>query len=739
MKNEELSALLADMSIEEKIGQLVQIPGAFLEDESFLTGPGLEFGITDEELGMIGSTLSIVGAKKIRKIQDKAMSKQPHHIPMLFMADIINGYRSVFPIPLAQGCSFDTKLVERLAAMSARESAADGLHVTFSPMVDLVRDARWGRVMESTGEDAFLNGALAAATVEGYQGKDVSDGSKIAACVKHFAAYSAPEGGRDYNTVELSKRTILDDYLPGYEAAIKAGSEMVMTSFNTLDGICATANKEYMQDILRKKWGFEGVLISDWAAIAELIPNGMAENDREAAALAMDAGVDIDMSTPVYLKQLKGLVEQNVISMEDLDRACLRVLTLKNHLGLFEDPYHQASGKKANAEILSDDNRSLCREAAEQTMVLLRNKKNILPLPKKGKKIALIGPYAESKTLCGTWSIFADKKDVVTVADGMQNKDYANQYLIAKGCPLVDPGKPLYGFEMGNVVHEYKPDENCQELLDDAVKKAEKADVVVLLLGEHPAQTGEGGSQADIRLPKMQRRLLREVSKVNSNLVVVLFGGRPLDIRDVCKNAGAVVAAWLPGIEGGNALANLLYGDVNFTGKLSMSWPYSVGQVPVHYDRFPTGRPYNGDITNRFQSKYNDIPVEPLFAFGHGLSYAKFEYSNIVLSSDKMGWNESITAEVQLSNVGACQGVETVQMYIRDTSASTVRPIKELKGFKKVRLNPGATALVSFTIDREMLKFTRSDWEFEAEVGRFILYIGSDSDTLMSAEFELLP
>ncbi len=731
MKQEALEKLLGEMSLEEKIGQLVQIPGFILQDGAVVTGP--DMGFDASEMYNAGATLSIFTFDQIKRIQDTFMARQPHHIPMLFMGDIINGYRSIYPIPLAQGCMFDPDLAKELAAMSAKESAASGLHVTFSPMVDLVRDPRWGRVMESTGEDPYLNSRYAEAIVSGYEGEDLKDIDHVASCVKHFAAYGAPEGGRDYNTVELSERTMRDDYLPSYHAAVSAGVSMVMTSFNTLDRIPASGNRHYMDVILRGEWGFDGVLISDWAAVNELVMHGVAKDTAQAAQMGLEAGVDIDMCTPVYASNLKKLVEEGRVDPALIDRSCMRVLQLKNRLGLFEDPYHGAGDRNGEQIILCDAHRKLCEKAAEESMVLLKNKREILPLAKEGLNIAFIGPYAEEKRLYGAWSMLGENEDTVSVREGVEALGTGNHCFFARGSRMLDPRMPLQGFHGP----ETEPEADDEELLLEAMTLAKRADVVVMLLGEHPCQSGEGGSRADIRIPKPQRKLLKEIAKVNDNIVTVLFHGRALDIRGVEKRSKAVLAAWFPGVEGGTAVARLLFGESDPSGRLSMSFPYRVGQIPVHYDSFSTGRLFNGDRKNRFQSQYQDIPNEPLFPFGHGLTYTTFDYSQITLSSDTME-DEPVTASVRLKNIGSRAGTETVQLYIRDLVGSVVRPMKQLKGFQRVRLEAGEEETVTFTIGRDALAFTRADGVFDAEPGEFSVMIGGSSAVERHASFTLL-
>ncbi len=734
MKQEKIKELLADMSLEEKIGQLMQLSNNFYEDVAVLTGPAMELGIGEKEIQEAGSTLSIFGAEKIRKIQEEHCKKQPHQIPLLFMADVINGYKTIFPIPLAQGCTFDPMMAKECAGISAKEAAVNGLHVTFSPMVDLVRDARWGRVMESTGEDKYLNSQFAKEIVEGYQGEHLSDWGSIAACVKHFAGYGAPTAGKEYNNVELSMRTLREDYLPAYQAAIDANSAMVMTSFNTLDRIPATGNKWLMQDVLRQEMGFEGVLISDWAAIEELIAQGIAQDKEEAAKLAIDAGVDIDMATNVYIKNLVGLVERGIVSQKQIDEAVLRILNLKNDLGLFENPYKDLNEATANKLNLCEEHRQTARKAAAQSMVLLKNEQ-ILPLKKEGMRLALIGPYAEEKRLYGAWSLLGDEEDTISIKDGLLAKEYQNEIEVVKGTNILGTGEMLYGFK-GLVTESNKivPEDS----LIKAIETAKNADIVILALGEHAYHSGEGGSRSDIKIPEEQMELFREVCKVNQNVVTILFSGRPLDLREIVAGSRAVLQAWFPGSEGGNAIADLLYADKMPEGRLSITFPYCVGQVPIHYDHFNTGRPFDGNWQNRFQSKYMDIPNEPLFAFGYGLTYTQFAYSDLKLSSHGMWKGETIQASVTLTNTGENVGTETVQCYLCDQKASVVRPVKELKGFKKVTLAPLEVAVITFEITQEMLRFYDIHMNYVSEPGKFSVFIGSDSTTQQYVEFRLM-
>ena len=734
MQQEKLLALFGELSLEEKIGELFQVPPFFF-DGGNATGPAEEMGICSEDIRVAGSCLSLIGAQKIAQIQKLHMENHPHHIPMLFMADIINGYRTVFPIPLAQGCTFDPDMTEKCAAIAARESAASGIHVTFSPMVDLVRDARWGRVMESTGEDPYLNGLMAAAMVRGYQGQDrehIGKG-KVAACVKHFAGYGAPDGGRDYNTVELSQRTLRQDYLPGYQAAIDAGAALVMTSFNTLDRVPSSANAWLMRQVLRKEMGFDGVLISDWAAIQELIAHGIAEDALQAASLAMNAGVDIDMATPVYIKNLKALVESGRVSEALIDEAALRVLMLKNKLGLFENPYKDASEADEQSMLMCESHREAARSCAEKTFVLLKNEEALLPLNPE-ETVAFIGPYADSRFISGAWSIFGEDEDCVTLREGVQGMVPGAKAVFAPGCTLVDPGVEIMGFQKKMPRETLDP----ETALAEAVRLASTADKVVLLLGEPRDYSGECASRSELTLPKCQMKLLEQVCEVNSKVCVVLFNGRPLDLRQVSEEAQAVLEAWLPGTEGGSALARVLYGLESPSGKLSMSMPFCVGQVPVYYNHMRTGRPLLGDYrTTKFCSQYLDIPNEPLYPFGYGLSYTSFAYSGVTLDRSSLHKGETLRASIRVTNTGTRTGTETVQLYIQDVAGSVTRPVRELKGFRKLTLAPGESGEVAFDITEQMLRFYTISGDYASEPGTFRVFIGPDSRAEQQAQFAL--
>lgn len=728
MREEDLKALVQEMSLEEKINQLFQAAGNLFAEDVVITGPMEEMGLSEDNIKEAGSAIGVFGAEAVKKVQDNYLKHSKRKIPLLIMLDVINGFRTIFPIPLAQGCTFDPELSKECASIAAREAAYSGVHVTFAPMVDLVRDARWGRVMESTGEDTYLNSLFARAMVEGFQGTDAAEEGKVAACVKHFAAYGAATAGRDYNNVELSERTLREDYLPAYQAAIDAGSKLVMTSFNTLNRIPATGDKGLMRDILRGEMGFDGVLISDWQAIQEIIYHGYADGRKEAARLSIEAGVDIDMMSPVYISSLKELVLEGTVEEGRIDEAVLRILRLKNDLGLFENPYKDGDPVKEKEYVLCKANRNMARKAARESFVLLKNE-DVLPL-NPGKRLAVIGPYACNKGMNGAWSFIGSEEDNVSIEMALKERYPDSNITFARGCPMVDPDMVLEGF--GDAV---KPDIQKDEIpayMDEAVRLAGSAEMVVLALGEHRIQSGEATSRGDITIPEIQMELLRRVHEVNDNIVVVLFSGRPLDIRELSKKAKAVLAVWMPGTEGGNAVVDILMGEYAPSGRLSMCFPYHVAQLPIHYNEFSTGRPHEpGKDKDRFRSKYLDMPNGPLYPFGYGLTYTEFEYGSVMLDKKVLekGKNDRINASVFVKNIGDREGTENVQLYIQDLFGSAVRPVRELKGFQKITLAPGEEKKVTFEIGEEMLRFFRGDMSFDCEEGDFRVWIGKDCTT----------
>lgn len=719
-KSIDLQELLDKMSIKEKVGQLLQLaPFIFnANNKGEITGPMKKMNISSDQINKAGSVLGVSGAKEMKEIQSTYLEKSENKIPLLFMADVIHGYRTIYPIPLAIGCSWDIKMAEESAIVAAKEASASGIHVTFSPMVDLVRDARWGRVMESTGEDPYLNSLFARAFVRGYQGNLTSDENMVA-CVKHFAAYGAVEGGRDYNTVNMSERNLREYYLPAYKAAIEEGARMIMTAFNTVDGVPASGNTWLMRDILRGEWNFNGTVISDWGAIGELIPHGVAEDGKEAAEKAIKAGVDIEMMTPHYVHHLEELVEEGKIDISLIDECVMRILELKKELGLFENPFRGADEKLEAKLALCDEHRESARKSAEKSMVLLKNE-GVLPFSKNVSKVAVVGPFADNKEILGGWSWTGKFEDTVSLKDGLVNKLGKDRVLVANGCGA-----------------------NIEDMSDadfeNAINVAKESDVVILALGEHADLSGEGGSRTDIKLPGVQEKFAKEIFKLNKPTAVVLFNGRPLDIKNLSEKSPAILEAWYPGTEGGNALANILFGDVNPSARLTMSFPYNVGQIPVYYNCFNTGRPKpSEDSKERYVTHYLDAPNSPLYPFGYGLSYTTFEYGELTISKRELTKADKITVKVNVKNIGDIEGRETVQLYIRDITASVVRPVKELKGFKQVDLKAGEEVEVKFEINEEMLRFYTLSNEFKSEPGKFIAMVGSSSHDLQEIEFELI-
>ncbi|GGH10553.1 glycoside hydrolase family 3 N-terminal domain-containing protein [Paenibacillus segetis] len=719
MTDQQLSSLIRQMTIEEKISQLLQLAGPFFEgseSQGEITGPMEAMGVSEELVRNTGSVLGLTGAKEVIQVQEAHLKKNRLGIPLLFMADIVHGYKTIFPIPLAIGCSWDMDIAERTSAIAAAEASAAGVHVTFAPMVDLVRDPRWGRVMESTGEDPFLNSEFARAFVRGSQGTNLTqDRSRVAACVKHFAAYGAAEGGRDYNTVDMSERQMREYYLPAYRAALDEGSEMVMTAFNTVDGIPATGNRRLMRDLLRDELGFDGVLISDWGAVKEMIPHGIAANEAEAAYKAIEAGVDIEMMTLCYEHHLKAWIENGKVNESLIDEAVLRILKLKHKLGLFDNPYRGANIELEEKLILSEAHRQIARDAAIKSSVLLKND-NVLPLQEE-QKIALIGPFAQNGDILGPWSWMGSKDEAVQLYSGMVDLVGSAQIDTAQGCDI---------------------ETMTEAQLAEALAVAEHADVIVLALGEHSEMSGEAGSRGDITLPQVQRELITALKSLNKPMVAVLFNGRPLDLHGVYDQVDALLEAWYPGTEGGAAIADLLYGKQSPTARLSMSFPYSVGQVPVYYNHFNTGRPQGApDAQVRYVSQYLDMPNEPLYPFGYGLSYTTFEYNEATLSSTTMTEEQPLTIKVRVTNTGNRKGEELVQLYVRDLSGEVVRPVKELKAFRRIILEPGESQEVTFTLAEEQLRYHHSNLEFKSDSGDFFAFIGGNSRDVTELKFTL--
>lgn len=714
MKDKQLITLIEQMTIKEKINQLLQLAAAFYSDKAEeKTGPMTEMGLNQATIDTAGTTLGISGAKEAIRVQKTYMENHRLHIPTLLMADIIHGFRTIFPIPLALGSTWDERAIEEMAEISAKEAAVSGLHVTFSPMIDLVRDPRWGRVMESTGEDAYLNGKLAAAMIKGYQGTNLKeDTERIAACVKHFAAYGGALGGRDYNTVDMSERQLREQYLPGYQAGLAAGAKLVMTSFNTVDGIPATGNKWLFREILREEFGFNGVVISDWGAIQELIPHGVAKDKKQAAELAIKAGVDIEMMTTCYPEYLEELIDEGTISEELIDEAVLRILQLKNDLGLFENPYRGADEAKEKALVLSQIHREKAKEIARKSIVLLKNEA-ILPF-RSQEKVAIVGPGADSQDILGAWSWQGQKQEAVSLITGAQALE--TNLLI---------GKEVFDY--------FDPTEQA---VTEAIGLAKKADKVVIALGETDWMSGEAASRSDIRLPEKQLEFFEQLAEVNPNVVVTIYSGRPLDLNGISQ-AKAIVQAWMPGTEGGNALAEILWGYYNPSARLSMSFPETVGQVPVFYNSDSTGRPYDSAPNEKYVSKYLDVGNDPKYPFGFGLSYTQFAYSDLQVEQIWFDAQTPLKISVSVKNVGSMPGEETVQLYIRDLTGEVVRPVKELKDFKKIWLEPNEEKLVRFELTEAMVRYVHSDQKRRSEGGKFTIMVGGNSRDVLIVPAEL--
>ena len=720
MTTEKLQALLDSMTIREKVGQLVQCnAGQFIQNDMEITGPEGEMLPTEDLNRVMGSVLTFEDAAQARALQERHLAADPKKIPLLLMLDVIHGLRTTYPIPLAMGCSFDDDLMAECADMARKESAACGVHVTFNPMVDTARDARWGRILETSSEEPLLNSRMGAAVVRATQGEDLSRPENVACCVKHFAAYGAPEGGRDYNTVDLSERTLREVYLPAYKACLDAGARLIMPSFNALNGIPSVANRWLMNRVLREEWGFRGVVISDYNAVGELVAHGVAENLKDAVRLSMLAGCDIDMVRNAYYLHLEDLVRDGVVPEEMLDRAVMRVLKLKNELGLFENPWHGADEEAEKKLYLCPAHREIARRAAEESAVLLKNE-GILPLSDRIRKAALIGPFADERHLVGFWSRPGAWKDAVTLPEGIRALLPDLELIIERGC----------GAEIGDT------DESG---IDRAVEAARSAEAVILALGEPENDSGEGRSRATLTLPGPQMTLARRVLAANPNTAVILFNGRPLELTELDALAPAILEMWYPGTEAGNAAARLLFGRANPCGKLSAGMPRSVGQYPMPYNRMNTGRPKPQPDSQAFPftSCYLDTPNLPLYSFGHGLSYTTFAYESLTLDRSVMRPEESVRVTIRVRNTGERAGKEVVQLYLRDPVASVVRPVQQLIDYRKILLEPGEAKEVIFTVTEEQLRFWDFDCAWHSEPGTFELSTGYADHLLLTQTFIL--
>ena len=710
MKRTELRNLLRQMTLHEKLAQLTQLDISFLtsQTESELTGPAQRLPSGYAARRELGSVLGGTHAELSVSLQRQHLEESRLPIPLLLMADVVHGFRTIFPIPLALGGSFDPALCEETCRAAAKEASSAGLHVTFAPMVDLVRDSRWGRVMESTGEDPYLNAQMAAASVRGYQGHDLQEPGRMAACVKHFAGYGASEGGRDYNTVDLSEGMLREYYLSSYQAAAKEGAAMFMTSFNTMNRIPCSANSHLLQDILRKEWGFDGVVISDFGAVMETIPHGLSADAKEAAEKCLRAGTDIEMMTTCYLDHIESLVAEGKIDETLVDEAVWRVLELKNRLGLFENPYKDADPVREKAVCFCQEHRDLARRAGQESCVLLQNN-GVLPL-KKSLKVGIAGPFASSKKLLGSWSFFGYEDRTVTLADGISEKTGPDKIRIAMDT------------ELGSL---RKGETDVPDDIQEACRVLADCDVLIAAIGAHPDDCGEAASLVSLGISPHQEALVRAFRQTGKPVVSVIFTGRPLELGEICANSDAVLLAWFPGSEGGHAVADLLYGDCNPSGRLSISLPRSVGQMPLYYNRANTGRPLPpGAKRGSFVTGYLDCDFGPLFPFGYGLSYSAFRYSDLQISGNTL----PLQVSVLLENISDRAGTETVQLYIRDIAASVVRPIRELKCFQRVHLEPGEKQRVCFTVNREMLSFYNQELQFVYEPGEFEFILGPHAE-----------
>ncbi|HET6556313.1 MAG TPA: beta-glucosidase BglX [Prolixibacteraceae bacterium] len=728
-----IDQLMGKMTLEEKLGQL-NLPAS----GDIITGAGSSTDIGKKiKEGQVGGLFNIKGVEKIRDVQKIAVEQSRLKIPLIFGMDVIHGYQTVFPIPLGMSCSWDMSLIEQSARLAAQEASADGICWTFSPMVDIGRDPRWGRMSEGSGEDPFLGSHIAKAMVRGYQGDDLRQNNTIMACVKHFALYGAGEAGRDYNTVDMSRIRMYNEFLPPYKAAVEAGVGSLMTSFNEIDGIPASANRWLMTEVLRNQWGFKGFVVTDYTAISEMTDHGLGDL-KQVSALSLHAGIDMDMVSEGLLTTLKQSLDEGKVSQQEIDQACRRVLEAKYKLGLFEDPYRYCDVNRSKKEIFTPANRQKAREIAAQTFVLLKNDQQTLPLKGKGI-IALVGPLASNReNMTGTWSVAADFPKSVSLLDGLKKAlgSQAN-ILYAKGTNVVSDS--LLDTRISVFGKPTQWDKRSQkDMIAEAVAAAQKADVVIAAVGESAEMSGEASSRSDINLPENQLELLQALKATGKPVVMVLFTGRPLSITWEKENIPAILNVWFGGSEAGDAIADVLLGKVNPSGKLSATFPQNVGQIPLYYNHKNTGRPLaEGKWFQKFRSNYLDVSNDPLFPFGYGLSYTTFNYKNLKVSSPEMTKGGQLTVSVEVTNSGNYDGAEVVQLYLRDIVGSVTRPVKELKGFQKVFLKKGETKTVSFTLTEQDLRFYNSELQWVSEPGDFKVFVGTSSANTQEASFTL--
>ena len=724
-----IDVLMSKMTLEEKVGQMNQYNGFW-----DVTGPAPVGGTAEQKYenikkGLVGSMLTVRGVKEVKAVQKIAVEQTRLGIPLIIGFDVIHGYKTLSPIPLAEAASWDLKAIEKSAEIAASEAAASGINWTFGPMMDISKDARWGRVMEGAGEDSYLGSKVAIARVKGFQGDNTFKSPlRIATTAKHFAAYGFVESALEYNASEISNNTLFNQVLPPFKAAVDAGLKTVMTSFNTINGIPASGDKFLLRDVLKNKWGFNGFVISDWASIREMIPWGFSKDEKEAAISAVEAGTDMDMEGGIYVPYLIDLVKQGKVKQEFVDDAVRRILRVKYELGLFDNPYRFLDEKREKEVIGSKANREAVLDMAKKSIVLLKNDTNLLPLKKSGQKIVLLGSLAESKNSpLGSWRIAADSNTAVSVLEGMQQYK-GNSLNYVKGLDLTTV-EPTFLTEV-----EYNTTDKSG--FEQAKKAAKEADVVVMVLGEHGFSSGEARSRTNLDLPGLQQEFLEEIYKVNPNIVLVLNNGRPLTISWAAEKIPTIVEAWQLGTETGNAVAQVLYGDYNPSGKLPMSFPRNIGQVPIAYNHYSTGRFTNKD-NNVFWSHYSDVEKTPLYPFGYGLSYTTFEYSNLKINKKTFSKGEKVEVSVDLKNTGKVTGKEVAQLYLQDEFASVVRPVKELKGFEMIELKAGETKTITFTLTDAELGFYNNQNEFVVEPGSFKVMVGGSSDANLTTQFNV--
>ena len=724
-----IDVLMSKMTLEEKVGQMNQYNGFW-----DVTGPAPVGGTAEQKYenikkGLVGSMLTVRGVKEVKAVQKIAVEQTRLGIPLIIGFDVIHGYKTLSPIPLAEAASWDLKAIEKSAETAASEAAASGINWTFGPMMDVSKDARWGRVMEGAGEDSYLGSKVAVARVKGFQGDNTFKSPlRIAATAKHFAAYGFVESALEYNASEISNNTLFNQVLPPFKAAVDAGLKTVMTSFNTINGIPASGDKFLLRDVLKNKWGFNGFVISDWASIREMIPWGFSKDEKEAAISAVEAGTDMDMEGGIYVPYLIDLVKQGKVKQEFVDDAVRRILRVKYELGLFDNPYRFLDEKREKEVIGSKANREAVLDMAKKSIVLLKNDTNLLPLKKSGQKIVLLGSLAESKNSpLGSWRIAAESNTAVSVLEGMQQyKGNSLNYVKGLDLTTVEP----------TFLTEVQYNTTDKSGFEAAKNAAKDADVVVMVLGEHGFSTGEARSRTNLDLPGLQQEFLEEIYKINPNIVLVLNNGRPLTISWAAEKIPTIVEAWQLGTETGNAVAQVLYGDYNPSGKLPMSFPRNIGQVPISYNHYSTGRFTNKD-NNVFWSHYSDVEKTPLYPFGYGLSYTTFEYSNLKINKKSFPKGEKIEVSVDLKNTGKVTGKEVAQLYLQDEFASVVRPVKELKGFEMIELKAGETKTITFTLTDAELGFYNNQNEFVVEPGTFKVMVGGSSDANLTTQFNV--